>query len=136
MKVVSSKAKWAGHAMSWLVVAFMLLDGGMKLVPLEVTTRASAVLGYPVSAEFTRGLGLLGVLCTLLYAAPRTSMLGVILLTGYMGGAAATHLRVGNPLFTHVLFGVYIAALAWGGLYLRDERIRALLPFRTRYAEE
>ena len=136
MKVVSSKAKWAGHAMSWLVVAFMLLDGGMKLVPLEVTTEAAAMLGYPGAAEFTRGLGLTGIVCALLYAVPRTSVLGAILLSGYMGGTAAAHLRVGNPLFTHMLFGSYFAVLAWGGLYFRDPRIRALLPLRTARTEE
>jgi len=136
MKPSSSKTQWASYAMSGLVVAFMLLDGGMKLVPLDVVTQASAAIGYPTGAEFTRGLGLLGILCTLLYAMPRTALLGAILLTGYMGGAAASHLRVGNPLFTHVLFGVYIAILAWGGLYLRDARIRALLPWRTARAED
>lgn len=136
MKIVSSKAKWASYAMSGLVVAFMLLDGAMKLVPLDVTTEAAAMLGYPGTAEFTRGLGLTGILCTLLYAVPRTSVLGAILLTGYMGGTAAAHLRVGNPLFTHVLFGAYFAILAWGGLYLRDPRIRALLPLRAAHAED
>lgn len=136
MKPTSSKTKWASYAMSGLVVAFMLLDGGMKLVPLDVVTQASAAIGYPTNIEFTRGLGLLGILCTLLYAVPQTSVLGAILLTGYMGGAAATHLRVGNPLFTHVLFGVYIAVIAWGGLYLRDARIRALLPLRVARTED
>ncbi len=119
----------AGYGMSGLVIALMLLDGGMKLVPLDVVVRSTAELGYPPA--LARGLGMIALLCTLLYAWPRTAMLGAILLTAYMGGAVATHVRVGNPLFSHVLFGVYLAILAWGGLFLRDPRIRALLPLRS-----
>jgi len=119
----------AGYAMSGVVIAFMLLDGGMKLVPLDVVIKSTAALGYPPSADLARGLGIVALLCTALYAFPRTSVLGAILLTAYMGGTVATHLRVGNPLFSHMLFGVYLAALTWGGLYLRDARIRALLPW-------
>lgn len=120
----------AGYTMSGVVIAFMLLDGGMKLVPLDVVIKSTAELGYPPSPELARGLGIVALLCTALYAFPRTSVLGAILLTAYMGGTVATHLRVGNPLFSHMLFGVYLAALAWGGLYLRDARIRAILPWR------
>lgn len=87
----------AGLAMSGLVIAFMLLDAGMKLVPLEVVVRSTAELGYPPSPALMRGLGLLGLACTLLYAVPRTTGLGAILLTAYMGGAVATHVRVGSP---------------------------------------
>jgi hypothetical protein len=76
-------------------------------------------------------LGVLALICTALYALPRTAVLGAILLTGYMGGAIASHLRLGDPLFTHILFGVYLAVLAWGGLYLRDARVRAVLPLRS-----
>ena len=121
----------AGYVMSGLVIAFMLLDGGMKLVPLDVVIKTTAELGYPPSPELARGLGVVALLCTALYAYPRTAVLGAILLTAYMGGAVATHLRVGNPLFTHMLFGAYLAILAWGGLFLRDSRIRALLPLRS-----
>jgi TRAP-type C4-dicarboxylate transport system permease small subunit len=120
----------AGYTMSGVVIAFMLLDGGMKLVPLEVVIKSTAELGYPPSPELARGLGVVALLCTALYAFPRTAVLGAILLTAYMGGTVATHLRVGNPLFSHMLFGVYLALLAWGGLYLRDPRIRAILPWR------
>jgi TRAP-type C4-dicarboxylate transport system permease small subunit len=119
------------YAMSGIVIAFMLLDGGMKLVPLDVVIKTTAELGYPPSPELARGLGVAALLCTALYAYPRTSVLGAILLTAYMGGTVATHLRVGNPLFSHMLFGVYLALLAWGGLYLRDARIRALLPWKA-----
>jgi hypothetical protein len=117
--------------MSGLVIAFMVFDAGMKLVPLDITIKATAELGYPTSPDFVRGLGIVALACTALYLIPRTAMLGAILLTAYMGGAVATQLRVGNPLFTHILFGVYLAVLAWGGLYLRDARIRALLPLRS-----
>jgi hypothetical protein len=118
----------AGHVMSGLVIAFMLLDGGMKLVPLDVVIKATAGLGYPPSIALARGIGVVGLLCTALYAFPRTAVLGAILLTAYMGGAVATHLRIGSPLFTHILFGVYLGVLLWGGLFLRDARLRGLLP--------
>lgn len=120
----------AGYVMSGLVIAFMVLDGGMKLVPFDVVIKSTAELGYPPSPDLMRGLGLVALICTALYAWPRTTVLGAILLTAYMGGAVATHLRVGNPLFSHMLFGVYLAVLAWGGLYLRDAGVRALLPLR------
>lgn len=118
------------YALSGLLIAFMLLDGGMKLVPLDPVLAASADLGLPATAGFARLLGILGLIFTALYAWPRTAVLGAVLLTAYMGGTVATHLRIGNPLFTHTLFGVYLALLAWGGLYLRDARLRALFPLR------
>jgi hypothetical protein len=77
-----------------------------------------------------RGLGILGLVCAALYAYPRTSVLGAILLTGYLGGTVATHLRAGSPVFSHMLFGVYLGIMLWGGLYLRDDRLRALIPYR------
>jgi len=123
-------AIWIGYGLSGLVIAFMLFDGGIKLVPLNVVITATAELGYPASAELARGLGILGLVCTALYAYPRTSVLGAILLTGYLGGAVATHLRVGSPVFSHTLFGVYLGIMLWGGLYLRDDHLRALIPFR------
>ena len=123
--------RWASYAMSGLIIAFMVLDGVMKLVPFDIVIKATADLGYPASTTFARGLGVLALICTALYALPRTAVLGAILLTAYMGGAVASHLRLGDPLFTHILFGVYLAVLAWGGLYLRDARVRALLPLRS-----
>jgi hypothetical protein len=86
-----------------------------------------AQLGYPEGLE--RGLGILTLTCAVLYAWPRTSVLGAALLTGLLGGAMATHLRVGSPIATHLLFGLYLGLTAWGGLYLRDPRVRALIPF-------
>jgi hypothetical protein len=123
---ISNTAIWAGRLMSGLVIAFLLLDGAMKLIPLDVVIKASEPLGLP--GELARTLGVLTLVCTLLYAFPRTAVLGAILLTGYLGGAIATHLRVGDPLFSHVLFGAYLGLMVWGGLYLRDGRLRALIP--------
>jgi len=125
--------KWAtriGYGLSGLVILFMLFDGGIKLVPLDVVITATAELGYPPNVEFARGLGILGLACTALYAYPRASVLGAILLTGYLGGTVATHLRAGSPVFSHMLFGVYLGIMLWGGLYLRDDRVRALIPYR------
>jgi DoxX-like family len=92
--------------------------------------RPSSRSGRLDTATLVRGLGILGLVCTALYAVPRTSLLGAILLTGYLGGTVATHLRVGSPIFSHMLFGVYLGIMLWGGLYLRDDRVRNLIPFR------
>ena len=97
-------------------------------MPLTIVTETMTALGYPIGLE--RGLGVLTLVCVLLYAVPRTAVLGAILLTGLFGGAMATHLRIGSPLFSHLLFGLYLGLLVWGGLYLRDARLRALIPFR------
>jgi hypothetical protein len=125
---ISSGAIWTGRVLSGLAIVFLLFDGAIKLVPLDVVITTSQQLGIPT--ELARTLGVLTLACTVLYAIPRTSVLGAILLTAYMGGAIYTHLRAGSPLFTHTLFGVYLAVLIWGGLYLRDERVRALIPFQ------
>ena len=126
----SGRTIWTGRVLSGLVILFLAVDGAMKLVPIAPVTEAMIQLGYPASPDLARGLGVLTLICTALYAFPRTSVLGAILLTGYMGGAMATHLRIGSPLFSHLLFGFYIGLMAWGGLYLRDERLRALIPLR------
>ena len=122
------------YALSSVVILFMLFDGGIKLVPPAMVIEATAQLGYPATPSFVRGLGILGLFCTLLYAIPRTSVLGAILLTGYLGGTVATHLRAGSPIFSHMLFGVYLGIMLWGGLYLRDERLRFLGPYRRHAA--
>jgi hypothetical protein len=127
---VSKSARWTGLVMSGLVILFLLFDGGIKLVPLEIVTQTSDEIGLPTDPGFARLLGVLTLIGTVLYAIPRISVLGAILLTGYMGGAIATHLRIGSPLFSHTLFGVYLGLLIWGGLYLREPRLRALIPFR------
>ena len=114
-----------GWGMSAVVVAFMLMDGGMKLALAQPVIDTMTALGYPAGTFV--GIGALGLLCTVLYAVPATSVLGAILLTGYLGGAIATNVRVGAPLFSHVLFPVYVAILAWGGLLLRRPELWALL---------
>jgi hypothetical protein len=106
----SNTALWIGRIMSGLVVAFMLLDGAMKLVPLDVVVTTSEQMGIPGS--LARTLGIIGLICTVLYAVPRTSVLGAILLSGYLGGAMASHLRLGDPILTHTLYGLYLGLLA------------------------
>ena len=126
----SGRGRTIGWVLSGLVIAFLLMDATMKLLALSVVLETSGPLGFP-GAAMARGLGVLLLLCTLLYAAPQTAVLGAILLTGYLGGAVATHVRVGDPLFSHILFGVYLGVFLWLGLYLRDARLRALVPLRV-----
>jgi hypothetical protein len=126
---VSKGRLWAGRIMSALPVLFLLMDGVMKLMKPDFVVKATIQLGYPESVIF--GLGIVVLVCVILYVIPRTAVLGAILLTGYLGGAVATHVRVGDPLFSHALFPVYFAILLWGGLYLRDERLRALILLRN-----
>ena len=121
----------AGRAMSGLVIAFFILDAAMKLPPLQPVVDTMAQLGWPSDAATARTLGLIMLGSVLLYAYPPTALLGAILITGYLGGAVATHARIGSPLFTHTLFGVYIGLLAWGGLWLRSPALRALLPMES-----
>jgi len=125
---VSNKALWAGRIVSALPVLFLLMDGVMKLFKPAVVVDATVKLGYTETTIVPLGIVLLA--CTILYVAPLTSVLGAILLTGYLGGAVATHTRVGDPLFSHVLFPTYLGTLIWLGLYLRDARLRALVPLR------
>ena len=120
-----------GWALSGLLIAFLTFDGAIKLVPLQIVLDTSAALGLPADPTSARILGILTLGCTLLYAIPRTAILGAILLTAYLGGAIATHFSAGSPLFTHLLFGVYLGLIAWGGLWFRDPRVRAMIPFRA-----
>lgn len=124
----SKAALWSGRVLSGLVILFLTLDAAMKMAFVSQVEEASAQLGWPGDATIT--LGWLLLVCTLLYAFPRTAFVGAVLLTGYLGGAVAAHVRIENPLFTHVLFGVYVGAMMWGGLYLRDEKLRAFLSWR------
>src|SRR6202790_349859 len=127
---VSRSALWLGRALSGLVILFLLFDGAIKLVPWPVVTETMDRIGYGSSEALARSLGLITIVCTILYAVPPTSILGAILLTGYLGGAMASHLRIGSPLFTHILFGFYLGLMLWGGLWLRDGTLRTLMPFR------
>ena len=120
-------ASRAGWALSGLVILFFILDGVMKFVMPAPVIETTAALGWPTDPATLYTLGTLVLAPTLLYAIPRTALLGAILLTAYLGGAVATHARIGNPLFSHTLFGVYLGVFLWGGLWLRDPRIRALL---------
>jgi DoxX-like family len=126
--VVSKTALWTGRIMSTLPVLFLIMDGIMKLVKPESVVKATVQLGYPESVIV--GIGVTLLVCVTLYVIPQTSVLGAILLTGYLGGAITSHVRVGNPLFTHMLFPVYVALLVWGGLYLREPGLRSLFPLR------
>jgi len=132
MKTTGGRALWAGRVLSGLAIAFFAMDGAMKLANLPIVAETSAQLGWPADAGTIRLLAALLLGSTLLYAIPRTAVLGAILLTGYLGGAVATHVRVGSPLFSHVLFGVYLGFFVWGGLWLREPRLRALIPLRGR----
>ncbi len=123
----SNAALWSGRNLSGFVVAFLLLDGAMKLLALPIVTETMGNLGWPATADMARLLGVLTIVSALLYAVPRTSLFGAILLTAYLGGAVATHARVGSPLLTHTFFGVYLGVAAWAGLYLRNTKLRDLL---------
>jgi DoxX-like family len=115
--------------MSAIPVLFLLFDSVIKLMKIDPVVQSFTQLGYPV--ELSVGIGIVELVCLAAYVIPRTSILGAILLTGYLGGAVATHVRVGSPLFSHVLFPIYVGALIWGGLYLREGRLRALVPLRA-----
>jgi len=124
----SKTMTYAGWTLSVLVILFMIMDLTMKFMQLPIVLSTTEQLGWPTSSVTT--LAVLLSVATALYAFPQTSVLGAILLTGYLGGGVATHVRIGSPLFSHVLFGVYLGLFVWGGLYLRDARIRALIPIR------
>jgi DoxX-like family len=124
----SRTALWMGRVLSGIAVLFLIFDGAIKLVPIQPVTDSLRELGYPASDSFARFLGVVTLLCTALYAWPRTALLGAVLLTAIMGGAIASHLRLGDPLFSHTLFGVYLGLLFWVGLWLRDERVRRIMP--------
>jgi DoxX-like family len=124
------RAVWAGWILSGLAILFLLMDATMKLLALPVVLETSGPLGFP-GAGMARLLGTVLLICTVLYVFPTTAVLGAILLTGYLGGAIATQLRAGSPLFSHILFGVYLGVFVWLGLWLRDARLRSLLPLRA-----
>ena len=116
------KRVWIGWGLSGLVIAFLLLDAVMKIIAPSFVLEAGESIGFP-GVAMTRGLGLLLFACTLILIVPRTAVLGAILVTAYLGGAVATHVRLGHPLFSHVLFGVYVGIFLWGGLALRLPRL-------------
>jgi len=119
---------WTGRVMSGLLAVFLAFSAGIKLMHRPEVTETLTGLGWPAAAGFP--IGLLEATCLILYLVPRTAILGAVLMTGLLGAAMATHIRVGSPLYSHILFGLYMGLFAWGGLWLRDARLRALLPWR------
>ncbi len=125
----SRTSLWAGRVITVLVVLFLVFDCSIKLMKLAPAVEGTARLGYEVS--LVPVIGFILLVCTALYLIPRTAILGAIILTGYLGGAVASQLRIGEPLLSHVFFPIYFAGLLWGGLYLREPRLRALFPLRS-----
>ncbi len=123
---ISKNQIWAGRIMSGLAILFFLFDGIMKLIKPQAAIDGTVSLGYQEDQIIT--MGFLILIPTILYAIPKTSILGAILITGYLGGAIATHFRIENPLFSHTLFPVYFGILIWGGLWFRNKTLRNLLP--------
>ena len=121
---VSKNMIWTGRILSALAILFLLFDSVIHLMVIDPVAEAFKQLGYPV--EIAVPLGIIELVCLIIYVIPRTSILGAVLLTGYLGGAVATQVRVSAPLFSTELFPIYIGVLLWGGLYLRDERVRTL----------
>jgi hypothetical protein len=121
---ISKRRLWAGRTLSGLAALFCLMDGTMKLFKPPVVVESTLQLGYPESAII--GIGLVLLACTILYLIPRTAILGAVLLTGYLGGGVATHVRVSGPWF-NILFPVFFGCFVWGGLYLRDKRLQFIL---------
>ena len=126
----SRRGVWAGRILSGIAVLFLAMDAAVKVIPIPAALEGSSNLGWDPSLVST--LGVIQLACLAVYLVPRTAPLGAVLWTGYLGGAIATHVRVFNPLLSHTLFPIYVAALLWGGLYLRDARVRALLSPRPR----
>jgi len=122
------KTIWVGRILSALAILFLSFDTIVKVLRLPVAIEGTTQLGYPESTVFV--IGVIQLVCLVLYVIPQTSVFGAILFTGYLGGAIATHLRIGSPLFTHILFPIYVAVLIWGGLYAREPRLRAMVPIR------
>lgn len=117
--------RWTGRVLTALPALFLAFDTVIKLAKIPAVTESFVQLGY--SPDLARGIGLLELVCLAVYLVPRTAVVGAILLTGFLGGAIATHLRLGDPLFSHTLFPTYVGALLWSGLYLRDARVKALI---------
>lgn len=126
----SRGARVTGRILSGLVIAFLVFDASMKLVPIQPVMDAMTSLGFASDPELARFLGLLLLACTVVHIIPRTRILGAVLLTGFLGGAMAIQMRAGNPLLTHILFGAYLCTLMWVGLLLRNNQARSML-FRS-----
>jgi hypothetical protein len=125
---VSAIARWTGRAATGIAVLFIVFDTAVKLVSAKVAVDATVQLGY--APHHVPAIGIIELACLALYLVPRTAFVGAVMWTGYLGGAVASNVRLDNPLFSHTLFPVYVAALLWGGLYSRDARLRALFARR------
>jgi small-conductance mechanosensitive channel len=131
MEAIAAPSKgqlWTGRVLSTLAVLFLLFDATLKFIKPQVVIEGTIALGYSVTVITPLAITLL--ICTILYIVPMTRVLGAILLTAYLGGAVATHVRHGDPLFSHILFPTYLGAFLWLGLYLRDPALRNFVPFR------
>ena len=121
----SRRSVIAGRVLTGIVALLLALDAGVKLVRAKAAVEGSVQLGFTPEQVFV--IGVIAVVCLVLYLIPRTAPIGAVLWTGYFGGAIVTHFRLGNPLFTHILFPIYVSILIWGSLYLRDPRVRVLV---------
>ena len=130
-KSISPRATWAGRFISGFAVLFLTFDAVLKLFRFSAAMEGTVQLGYP--PDLVLPIGLIEVACLIVYLVPRTSVFGAVLWTGYLGGAVATHFRIGNPLFTHMVFPIDVAAMLWGGLWLRDGRVRHLFSPRSQF---
>jgi len=126
---LSKKSLWTGRIFSGLITEFLIFDAVIHLMKPAPVVEAFAKLGFPLRLAVP--LGIIELVCIVLYVLPSTSILGAILLTGYLGGAIAIQLPTGNSLFGEVLFPVYVGVILWGGIYLRDDRLRTLIPLRS-----
>lgn len=127
--VTGGRRHLAATVCTAIAALFLAFDTILKVLRLAPAVEGTTSIGYPAESVFW--IGAIELVCLVLYLAPRTAVLGALLLTGYLGGAVATHVRISSPLLTHTLFPIYVALLVWGGLYLRDPRLRALLPFTS-----
>ena len=127
---MTSTRTWTGRILTGLVTLFLLLDGGVKVLNPAMAAAAAPQIGYAESLILP--IGLIELACLAVYLIPQTAALGAVLLTGFLGGAVATHFRVNDPLLGYTLFPLYVAAILWGGLFLRDARLRVLVPFSPR----
>ena len=125
---VSTSRLWAGRILTTVPILFLIFDSVIKLIKIDPVVDSFNQLGY--SPDLSVTIALVEAVCLVLYSVPRTSVLGAVLLTGYLGGAVATHLRIGSPLPSHTLFPIYVGALLWAGLFLREDRLWAVMPAR------
>ena len=125
LSLPSRRSVITGRVLTGIVAVLLTLDAGIKLVGAKAAVEGSAQLGFDAQQVFV--IGVIAAVCLVVYLIPRTAPIGAVLWTGYFGGAIVTHLRVNDPLFTHILFPIYVSALIWGSLYLRDPRVRAVV---------